>query len=128
MTMLDREVKQNKNAALLALLNQGEEKAGQTEKPQEDAVSTGTDGGKKEKKQPRKDPRKLNPQGYQRNRGRGGTIPMSYYLPKEIITLLNVKAAKEGKTKSELVLEGLQYVLREEIREEKRRQAEEGRD
>lgn len=121
--MLNKEVKHN--AALMALLNQGESEAGQKDKSQEDAVSTGTEAPKKEKKSYHRDPRKANPQGYQRARGRNGTIPMSYYLPKEIISLLNIKAAKDGKTKSELVLEGLKYILKDEIREEKRRQAEE---
>ncbi len=61
--------------------------------------------------------KKKNSRSYKRNRGKGGTKPMSYYLPDEIISLLNVKAAREGRTKSELVLEGLEYVLREEIKE-----------
>ncbi len=106
--MLDKEVK--KNDALLALL-------GQTGEKKEDGQSKGQSESRPVKV--KKDPKKVNPKGYERNRGRGGTKPMSYYLPDDIITLLNVKAAKEGKTKSELVLEGLRYVLREEIKENK---------
>lgn len=102
--MLDKEVK--KNPALLALLGD------QDEDKEKDKGTAPT----KEKKS-KKDPRKVNPKGYQRNRGRGGTKPMSYYLPQEIIDLLNIKAAKEHKTKSELVLEGLKWVLREEIKD-----------
>lgn len=102
--MLTKEVKQN--PALLAMLGGQED----TE-PKADKAP-------KEKKA-KKDPRKANPKGYERNRGKDGTKPMSYYLPQDIITLLNVKAAKEDKTKSELVLEGLRYVLREEIKEAK---------
>lgn len=102
--MLNKEVKQN--PALLAMLGGQEDTEPKAEKTP------------KEKK-PKKDPRKANPKGYERNRGRGGTKPMSYYLPNDIITLLNIKAAKEDKTKSELVLEGLRYVLREEIKEAK---------
>ena len=102
--MLTKEVKQN--PALLAMLGGQED----TE-PKADKAP-------KEKKA-KKDPRKANPKGYERNRGKDGTKPMSSYLPQDIITLLNVKAAKEDKTKSELVLEGLRYVLREEIKEAK---------
>lgn len=102
--MLGKEVK--KNPALLALLGE------QDEDKDKDKTVTST----KEKKS-KKDPRKVNPKGYQRNRGRGGTKPMSYYLPQEIIDLLNIKAAKEHKTKSNLVLEGLKWVLREEIKD-----------
>ncbi len=57
------------------------------------------------------------PRSYERHRGRNGNKAMSYYLPDDILKLLNIKAAQDGKTKSELVLEGLHYVLREEIRE-----------
>lgn len=95
--MLDREVK--KNTALLAMLGDEPKKEKKTVAPKV-----------------QRDPRKENPRSYERNRGRGGTKPMSYYLPDNIIKLLNVKAAQDGKTKSELVLEGLQYVLREELK------------
>ena len=103
--MLTKEVKQN--PALLAMLGGQED----TE-PKADKAP-------KEKKA-KKDPRKANPKGYERNRGKDGTKPMSYYLPQDIITLLNVKAAKEDKTKSELVLEGLRYILKDELKEQKK--------
>lgn len=57
------------------------------------------------------------PKSYERNRGREGAKAMSYYLPEEIIELLGIKAAREKCTKSELVLEGLKYILREEIKQ-----------
>lgn len=107
--MLDKEVK--KNPALLALLGSQEESEPKEEKaPKEKKV--------------KKDARKQNPRGYERNRGKGGTKPMSYYLPQDIIDLLNIKAAKERKSKSEVVLEGLRYVLREELKESKKSSAE----
>ena len=59
------------------------------------------------------------PRSYERNRGRDGAKAMSYYLPDDIIDLLNLKSEREKCTKSELVLEGLKYILREEIREAK---------
>lgn len=61
--------------------------------------------------------RMQHPRSYERNRGRDGSKAMSYYLPDDIIELLNLKSAREKCTKSELVLEGLKYILREEIRE-----------
>ena len=63
--------------------------------------------------------RMQHPRSYERNRGRDGSKAMSYYLPQDIIDLLNLKSAREKCTKSELVLEGLKYILREEIRETK---------
>ena len=74
---------------------------------------------KAEKTTKKVDSRQKNPRGYIRNRGRDGAKAMSYYIPEELITLLNIKAARDGKTKSELVVEGLKYILREEIKEEK---------
>ena len=65
------------------------------------------------------DYRMQNPRSYERNRGRDGAKAMSYYLPDDIIDLLNLKSEREKCTKSELVLEGLKYILREEIREAK---------
>lgn len=103
--MLEKEVK--RNPALMAMLGGQEEKESQGEKNIKMA-------------KPKKEPKKVNPRGYERNRGKGGTKPMSYYLPENIIQLLNMKAAKEGKTKSELVLEGLQYVLKEELKASKK--------
>ncbi len=100
---LNKEVKQN--PALLAMLGKQDE---------------GKEPVRTEKvTKPKQDWRKKNPRGYERHRGKDGTKAMSYYLPDEIITLLNIKAAREGVTKSELVLEGLKYILREEIKEEK---------
>ena len=65
----------------------------------------------------RLDPKKVNPQGYKRNRGKGGTKPMSYYLPDEIIKAINIKAANEGMTKSEVVLLALKLYLKDELKE-----------
>lgn len=102
---LNKEVKQN--PALLAML--GKQNNEEKETARAEKVS-----------KPKQDWRKKNPRGYERYRGKDGTTKaMSYYLPDDIITLLNIKAAKEGVTKSELVLEGLKYILREEIKEEK---------
>lgn len=107
MMVLEKEVK--RNPALLAMLG------GQTE----DDSDTKEEKGAKVKKT-KKDPKKVNPKGYERNRGKGGTKPMSYYLPQDIITLLNIKAAQENKTKSELVLEGLRYILKDELKNAKK--------
>ena len=107
--MMNKEIK--RNPALMAMLG-----------GQEDKETTPKE--VKEKK-PKKDPRKVNPRGYERNRGKGGTKPMSYYLPNDIIHLIGLKAAQEDKTKSEIVLEGLRYVLREEIKEANKKQKDE---
>ena len=50
---------------------------------------------------------------------------MSYYLPQDLIDMLNIKAAKEGVSKSSLVVEGLRYVLKEEIKAAKAKEIEE---
>lgn len=55
------------------------------------------------------------PRSYERNRGRDGSKAMSYYLPDDILELLHQKSKREKISKSELVLEGLKYILREEI-------------
>ena len=55
------------------------------------------------------------------HRGKGGSIPMSYYLPKWLIVALDEKSKSSGVSKSELVVEGLKYVLRDEIKEMKAR-------
>lgn len=104
--MLDKEVK--RNPALAAMLGGAD-----TDKSEKAAKVV------KEKRA--HDPRKANPRAYERNRGRGGAKPMSYYLPPELIKLLNIKAAQEDKTKSELVIEGLRWVLREELKESNRK-------
>lgn len=95
-----KEVRQNE--ALLAMLNGGKKEKTPIEKAEKKVV---------------KNSRKANPRAYERNRGRGGSIPMSYYIPEELIVLLGVKAAKDRKSKSELVVEGLKYILREELAE-----------
>lgn len=108
--MLNREVK--KNPALMAMLNtEKEEKAEKVEK----AASP---------KKQKKSCRERNPQGYERYRGRSNgnpCKPMSYYIPDDLLKLLAIKSATEGKTKSELVIEGLKYVLREEIKADKQK-------
>ena len=104
--MLDKEVK--RNPALAAMLGGAD-----TDKSEKAPKVV------KEKKV--HDPRKANPRAYERNRGRGGTKAMSYYLSQEIIKLLAIKSAQEGKTKSELVTEGLRWVLREELKEANRK-------
>ncbi|MEG1723785.1 MAG: CopG family transcriptional regulator [Anaerovoracaceae bacterium] len=98
--MLDREVKQNQ--ALLAMLGVSAE-AGKEDKEE------------KEVKAPKAVPcKKRNPAGYARNRGKGGTKPMSYYISNELVTAINVAAAKSGKTKSELVSAAITLYLKEE--------------
>ena len=104
--MLDKEVK--RNPALAAMLGGAD-----TDKSEKAPKVV------KEKKV--HDPRKANPRAYERNRGRGGAKPMSYYLPPDLIKLLNIKAAQEDKTKSELVIEGLRWVLHEELKEANRK-------
>ena len=104
--MLDKEVK--RNPALAAMLGGADED--KSEKAPKEV---------KEKK--KRDPRKANPRAYERNRGRGGTKPMSYYIPPDLIKLLNIKAAQDDKTKSDLVVEGLRWVLREELKEANRK-------
>lgn len=103
--MLNREVK--KNPALMAMLNT--EKEDKTEKV-EKVVSP---------KKQKRSARERNPQGYERYRGRNNCKPMSYYIPDDLLKLLAIKSATDGKTKSELVIEGLKYVLREELKASK---------
>lgn len=108
-TTLTKEVKQN--PALLAMFGKQADETKETAK-REKVVK------------PKEDWRKKNPRGYERNRGRNGEKAMSYYLPDDIIRLLNIKAASEGKTKSQLVLEGLQIILKDEIKAEKQKKKE----
>ncbi len=96
--MLNKEIK--KNEAVMAMISNNSEKK-EPKAPRQ----------KRTNSQYKKD----NPRSYERHRGRNGTKAMSYYIPDDIITLLNIKAAQDGKTKSELVLEGLHHVLRHEI-------------
>ena len=108
--MLNREVK--KNPALMAMLNtEKEEKTEKVEKV------TSASSSKKQKRSARE----RNPQGYERYRGRNNCKPMSYYIPDDLLKLLAIKSATDGKTKSELVIEGLRYVLREEIKADKQK-------
>lgn len=102
--MLDKEIK--KNSALLAMLGSTEEET-KKEKVEKET-------------KPKKDPKKANPKGYERHRGKGGTKPMSYYIPDDLIKLLNIKAAKEDKTKSEIVVEALRKALKDELKESKK--------
>lgn len=64
--------------------------------------------------------KKIN-RSYIRNRGKGGSKPMSYYLPEWLIKALHEKSIKDNISKSDLVVEGLKYVLRDEIKEMKAR-------
>jgi len=57
------------------------------------------------------------PRSYERNRGRDGSKAMSYYLPDDILGLLHQKSKREKISKSELVLEGLKYILKDELKE-----------
>ncbi len=104
MTTLNKKVKQN--PALLAMLGKQNNEEKETKKTETAS-------------KPKQDWRKKNPRGYERHRGKDGTKAMSYYLPDDIIRLLNIRAASEGKTKSQLVLEGLQLILKDEIKAEK---------
>ena len=45
------------------------------------------------------------------HRGKGGSIPMSYYLPKWLIVALDEKSKNSGVSKSELVVEGLKLMI-----------------
>lgn len=107
--MLNKEIK--KNPALLAMLGSTEDES-KKEKVE-----------KEKETKPKKDPKKANPKGYERHRGKGGTKPMSYYLPDDLIKLLNIKAAKEEKTKSEIVVEALRKALKDELKESKKEEA-----
>lgn len=106
MLELKKEIKQN--PAALALLGISEEQGVKEYKAETI---------KKPSRAKTAESKKRNPRGYQRNRGKDGTKPMSYYIPQNIIDLLNVKAAKEGVSKSSLVVEGLKYILRDELKE-----------
>ncbi len=101
---MKKEVKQN--ASILAILGNGG--SNEEKQPKEPKV-----------KKVRSTYKQDHPRSYERYRGRNGAKAMSYYLPDDIIRLLNIKAASEGVTKSDLVLKGLEYVLRDEIKEEK---------
>ena len=66
--------------------------------------------------------KKRNEKSYERYRGRGGhSKPMSYYIPdtpeEPILKALELKKVRDGVSKSDLVVEGLKYVLSAEIKE-----------
>lgn len=66
--------------------------------------------------------KKRNERSYERYRGRGGhSKPMSYYIPdtpeEPILKALELKKSRDGVSKSDLVVEGLKYVLSAEIKE-----------
>lgn len=63
--------------------------------------------------------KKRNERAYERYRGRGGNSkPMSYYIPDYILKALELKKSRcNGVSKSDLVVEGLKYVLSAEIKE-----------
>ena len=66
--------------------------------------------------------KKRNERSYERYRGRGGhSKPMSYYIPdtpeEPILKALELKKVRDGVSKSDLVVEGLKYVLSAEIKE-----------
>ncbi len=111
--MLNREVK--KNPALMAMLNT--EKEDKAEKVEKVASASSS-------KKQKRSARERNPQGYERYRGRSNgnpCKPMSYYIPDDLLKYLAIFSAKTGKSKSELVCEGLRYVLREEIKADKQK-------
>lgn len=109
--MLDKVVK--KNPAVLAMLG---DQAEQTEKPEKADKADKPEKSTKAKR----DPKKANPRGYERHRGKGGTKPMSYYLPDDIVKIINIRAAKEEVTKSEVVLAALKVYLKDDIKESKK--------
>ena len=66
--------------------------------------------------------KKRNERAYERYRGRGGNSkPMSYYIPdtpeEPILKALELKKSRDGVSKSDLVVEGLKYILSAEIKE-----------
>ena len=63
--------------------------------------------------------KKRNEKSYERYRGRGGkSKPMSYYIPDYLLKALELKKSRcSGISKSDLVVEGLKYVLSAEIKE-----------
>lgn len=109
--MLDKVVK--KNPAVLAMLG---DQAEQTEMPEKADKADKPEKSTKAKR----DPKKANPRGYERHRGKGGTKPMSYYLPDDIVKIINIRAAKEEVTKSEVVLAALKVYLKDDIKESKK--------
>lgn len=66
---------------------------------------------KKEKNQKKKEKKE--------NRGRGGTKQKLIYLPEEMLKALNLKAVREVKSQSDVVMQALQGYLAKEIEEVK---------
>lgn len=66
---------------------------------------------KKERTQKKKDKKE--------NRGRGGTKQKLIYLPEEMLKALNLKAVREVKSQSDVVMLALQGYLAKEIEEVK---------
>ncbi len=58
-----------------------------------------------------------NPRSYERYRGKNGAKPMSYYIPDNILTALDLKSKRDAISKSDLVVEGLKYILSDELKE-----------
>ena len=61
--------------------------------------------------------KKRNERSYERYRGKGGSKGMTYYVPDYILKAMELKKSRDGVSKSDLVVEGLKYVLSAEIKE-----------
>ena len=61
--------------------------------------------------------KKRNERAYERCRGKGGSKGMTYYVPDYILKAMDLKKSRDGVSKSDLVVEGLKYVLSAEIKE-----------
>ena len=61
--------------------------------------------------------KKRNERAYERCRGTGGSKGMTYYVPDYILKAMELKKSRDGVSKSDLVVEGLKYVLSAEIKE-----------
>lgn len=61
--------------------------------------------------------KKRNERAYERCRGKGGSKGMTYYVPDYILKAMDLKKSRDGISKSDLVVEGLKYVLSAEIKE-----------
>ena len=61
--------------------------------------------------------KKRNERAYERCRGKGGSKGMTYYVPDYILKAMELKKSRVGVSKSDLVVEGLKYVLSAEIKE-----------
>ena len=61
--------------------------------------------------------KKRNERSYERYSGKGHCKSMSYYVPDYILKALELKKSRDGVSKSDLVVEGLKYVLSAEIKE-----------